>query len=231
GNGNGRLKFGTEANGGFRNCTVANIVFRSCRGLALEEVDGGILENINIHNITMMDVPSYAIYITTGKRNRGPEVKLPSRMRNVLISNVTADGVSANSGIQIMGLPEQPIEGLRLENIRLVCKGGGTEEQAAKMPPELGTGYPEPRGALSVMPTYGVFARHVRGLELANINLSFENADKRPAMICTDVDGLEVDNFKAQVGDGVAAARLDGVKNIVIRNSPVLKDVAASEAK
>ncbi len=231
GNGNGRLKFGTEANGGFRNCTVANIVFRSCRGLALEEVDGGILENINIHNITMMDVPAYAIYVTTGKRNRGPDVKQPSRMRNVLISNVTADGVSANSGIQILGLPEQPIEGLRLENIRLVCKGGGTEQQAAKTVPELGTDYPEPRGGLSVMPAYGVFARHVRGLELANITLSVENADKRPAMVCTDVDGLEVDNFKAQLGDGVAAAKLDGVKNLVIRNSPVLKDVAASEAK
>ena len=228
GNGNGRLKFGTEANGGFRNVTVANCVFRSCRGLALEEVDGGVLENINIHNITMMDVPSYAIYVTTGKRNRGPEVKQPSRMRNILISNVTADGVSANSGIQIFGLPEQPIEGLRLENIRLVCKGGGTEEQAGKMPPELNTGYPEPHG---VMPGYGVFARHVRGLELANISLSVETEDKRPAMVCSDVDGLEVDNFKAQVGDGVAAAKLEGVKNIVIRNSPILKDVAATEAK
>jgi polygalacturonase len=228
GNGNGRLKFGTEANGGFRNVTVANCVFRSCRGLALEEVDGGVLENINIHNITMMDVPSYAIYVATGKRNRGPEVKQPSRMRNILISNVTADGVSANSGIQIFGLPEQPIEGLRLENIRLVCKGGGTEEQAGKMPPELNTGYPEPHG---VMPGYGVFARHVRGLELANISLSVDKEDKRPAMVCSDVDGLEVDNFKAQVGDGVAAAKLEGVKNIVIRNSPILKDVAATEAK
>ncbi len=231
GNGNGRLKFGTEANGGFRNITIANIVFRSCRGLALEEVDGGILENININNITMMDVPSYAIYITTGKRNRGPEVKQPSRMRNILISGVTADGVSANSGIQIMGLPEQPIEGLRLENIRLVCKGGGTEEQAGKMPPELETGYPEPRGGLSVMPSYGVFARHVKGLELANISLSVLNEDKRPAMICSDVDGLEVDNFKAQIGDGVTPAKLDNVKNIVVRNSPVLKDIASSDAK
>ena len=229
GNGNGRLKFGTEANGGFRNCTVANIVFRSCRGLALEEVDGGVLENINIHNITMMDVPSYAIYITTGKRNRGPDVKQPSRMRNVLISNVTADGVSANSGIQIMGLAEQPIEGLRLENIRLVCKGGGTKEQADKTVPELDTNYPEPRGALTVMPGYGVFARHVKGLELANITLTTETADQRPAMVCSDVDGLEVDNFKAQLGDGVAAAKMDGVKNIVIRNSPVLKTAGAPE--
>ena len=228
GNGNGRLKFGTEANGGFRNVTVANIVFRSCRGLALEEVDGGVLENININNITMIDVPSYAIYVTTGKRNRGPDVKQPSRMRNILISNVTADGVSANSGIQIFGLPEQPIEGLRLENIRLVCRGGGTEEQAAKMPAELNAGYPEPKG---VMPGYGVFARHVRGLELANITLSLEKEDKRPAMVCTDIDGLEVDNFKAQLGDGVVAAKFDGVKNVVVRNSPILKDVAGAEAK
>lgn len=224
----GRIKFGTEANGGFRNVTVANCVFRSCKGLALEEVDGGVLENININNITMMDVVSYAIYITTGKRNRGPNVMQPSRMRNVLIANVTADGVSANSGIQIFGLPEQPIEGLRLENIRLVCKGGGTEAQANKTPPELDTGYPEPRG---VMPGYGVFARHVRGLELANINLSFENDDKRPAMVCADVDGLEVDNFKAELSEGITAARMDQVKNVVIRNSPVLKNVTATIQK
>ncbi len=71
-NGNGRIKFGTESTGGFRNCTVANCTFRNCRGLALEEVDGGILENITINNITMMDAKTYAIYITTGKRDRTP---------------------------------------------------------------------------------------------------------------------------------------------------------------
>lgn len=226
GNGNGRLKFGTEANGGFRNVTVANCVFRSCRGIALEEVDGGILENININNITMMDVPSYAVYITTGKRNRGPDVKQPSRIRNVSISNLTADGVSMDSGIQIFGMPDQPIEGLRLDNIQLICKGGGTEAQGNKMPPELGTGYPEPRG---IMPGYGVFARHVHDLELANIRLSVDKEDKRPAMVCSDIDGLEVDNFKAQTADGVSAAKLNDVKNVVIRNSPILNGVAESK--
>lgn len=228
GSGTGRIKFGTESNGGFRNVTVANCVFRSCKGLALEEVDGGILENININNITMMDINSYAIYITTGKRNRGPNVPQPSRMRNVLISNVTVDGVSADSGIRIFGLPEQPIEGLRLSNIRLISKGGGTEEQANKMPPELATGYPEPRG---VMPGYGIFARHVHGLELANFNFSFEDEDRRPAMVCDDVDGLEVDNFKAQLGEGVSAAKMDDVKNVSIRNSPVLKNVTTTMEK
>ena len=34
-----------------------------CKGLALEEVDGGIMENITITNLSMMDVMTYAIYI------------------------------------------------------------------------------------------------------------------------------------------------------------------------
>jgi polygalacturonase len=219
-NGTGRIKFGTEANGGFRNVTISNCTFRGCRGLALEEVDGGILENFTISNIAMMDVAGYPIYITTGKRNRGPDVTTVSRMRNIFISNIIATSVDMNSGIQITGMQEQPIEGLRLENIRLVFNGGGTKKDAARVPPELGTGYPEPRG---IMPAYGVFARHVKDLELDNVHVSFENEDLRPAMVCIDVNGLEIDNFKAQIAAGVTPARLEQVKGIVIRNSPILK--------
>jgi polygalacturonase len=218
----GRIKFGTESNGGFRNCTVANCTFRNCRGLALEEVDGGIMENITINNITMMDVAAYPIYITLGKRNRGPEVTVPSWARNILISNVIATGVEPMSGIQITGTPEEPIDGLRLENIRMVFKGGGSAEDAARVPKELGTGYPEPRN-LGIMPAYGVFARHVHDLELANVRLSFEKEDLRPAMAFVDVDGLEIDGFKAQFASGVAPARFEAVKGLVIRDSPVLE--------
>jgi polygalacturonase len=226
--GNGRIKFGTESNGGFRNVTISNCVFRGCKGLAMEEVDGGILENITINNIAMMDVASYPIYITTGKRHRGPDVAGPSRMKNILISNVVATGVSRASGIEIFGLPEQPVEGIRLENIRLIFEGGGSKEQARNVPQELGTGYPEPRG---VMPAYGLFARHARGLELANFNLSFEKDDFRPAIACVDVDGLEIDNFKAQLAAGVpAAAFADNVRRITVRNSPVLDGTKAGPA-
>jgi Pectate lyase superfamily protein len=224
---NGRIKFGTEANGGFRNVTVANCTFRGCRGLALEEVDGGIMENITINNLTMMDVAAYPIYITTGKRNRGPNVTAPSRARNIYISNVIATGCEPMSGIQITGLPEQPIEGVRLENIRIEFKGGGTKENAERVPPELGTQYPEPRN-VGVMPSYGLFARHVRDLEVANVRFTFEKEDLRPAVVCVDVDGLEIDNLKAQLADGVPAARFDGVKRLVVRNSPVLEGIKTS---
>jgi polygalacturonase len=222
--GTGRIKFGTEANGGFRNVTVANCTFRGCHGLALEEVDGGLMENISINNLTMMDVVGYPIYLTTGERNRGPNVTEPSRMRNIFISNVIATGIEPMSGIQITGIPGHPIDGVRLENIRLEFKGGGTKIQAARVPPELGTGYPEP-GRLGVMPAYGLFARHVHDLELANISVSFEKLDLRPPLICTDVNGLEIDNFKAEVMRGVLPAKFVAVKNVVIRNSPVLDGI------
>ena len=212
-----------KSSGGFRNCTVANCTFRSCNGLALEEVDGGIMENITINNLTMMDVPDYAIYITTGKRNRTPGLTTHSRAKNILISNVIADGVGKMSGIQIMGLPEQPVEGVRLENIRLISHGGGTAKDAAINPRELGADYPEP-GKIGTLPAYGIFARHVRDLELANIQVSFLTNDLRPAAMFADVQGLEIDNFKPQVAGGVKAAVFaDNVGGIVIRNSPALE--------
>ena len=220
---NGRIKFGTESSGGFRNCTVANCTFRSCKGLALEEVDGGIMDNITINNLTMIDVPDYAIYITTGKRNRTPDLTTTSRARNILISNVIADGVGKMSGIQIMGLPEQPLEGIRLENIRLISRGGGTATDAALTPRELGQGYPEPRG-IGTLPAYGIFARHVHDLELANISVSFETNDLRPAAAFADIDGLEIDNFNPRVAEGVPAAQFgSGVRHLTVRNSPLVK--------
>jgi hypothetical protein len=172
----------------------------------------------------MMDVGVYPIYITTGKRNRAPGLtNNVSRMKNILISNVVATGVDRTSGIEINGLPDHPIEGVRLENIRLIYKGDVTKEQAdINTPRELGTGYPEP-STRELMPTYGLFARHVKDLELANINFSFLKDDYRPVIECIDVNGLEIDNFKAQLAEGVAASKFENVSGLVIRNSPVLK--------
>jgi polygalacturonase len=221
--GTGRIKFGTESSGGFRNVTVANCTFRNCRGLALEEVDGGILENISIENITMMDVIDYPIYITLGQRNRTPNATTGT-LRNISIANVIATGVDKKSGIQITGLPGHDLEGVRLRNIRLQFVGAGTKEEAAIHPPELDTGYPEP-SKIGTMPSYGLFARHVKDLELADVRFTVEKEDLRPAMVCDDVDGLEIDNFQAQLAQGVPAAVWTGVKGIVVRNSPALDGI------
>jgi polygalacturonase len=223
----GRIKFGTESTGGFRNCSVSNCTFRSCRGLALEEVDGGSMENITIDNLAMQDVFTYAIYLTIGKRDRTPNSTATSRMRNISISNVTATGVDSMSGIQVMGLPEQPIEDIRLSNISLACDGGGSREDAARVVPELGAGYPE-ASYLGRLSAYGVFARHVRGLQLAGITISTQAPEQRPAILCEDVDGLDILGFEAPVVPGVPVAKFTGVENLRITAAPALAGIAAT---
>ncbi|KAA6310003.1 hypothetical protein EZS27_038614, partial [termite gut metagenome] len=59
----GRIKSGTESSGGFNNITISNCVFEHCRGLALETVDGGDLEDITISNITMRDIVNAPIFL------------------------------------------------------------------------------------------------------------------------------------------------------------------------
>jgi polygalacturonase len=224
----GRIKFGTESSGGFRNCTVTKCTFDSCRGLALEEVDGGLLENIKVSDLTMKNISPYAIYVTTGRRNRTPNLTTQSRLKNVVISNVTIDGVSKTSGIQITGMPGQPLEGIRLENIRMTTNGGGTKEDATRKFPELEKDYPEP-GPLGITPAWGVFARHVRGLELVNIQLKFKEVDLRPAAQFEDVQDLLLEKFDPQVIDGVppvvyaesGKGKDSGtVSGVVVRDSP-----------
>lgn len=218
----GRVKFGTESSGGFRNCKVTNCRFYSCCGLAIEEVDGGICENITFDGIKMYDSFRYGIYIVTGCRNRTPNLLTDSRMRNINIKNVTIDG-SNSSGMQIFGMPDKPIQGIHLSNIIMNCNGGGTAEDAKIIPNELATGYPDPKHTGNV-PAYGIFARHVKDLDMKNITYTLKSDDVRSAGIFVDVDGLTLDNFKAQVLTGVKVAEFKyNVKNVKITNSPGLK--------
>jgi len=84
----GRIKFGTESNGGFKNITISNCVFEYCRGLALETVDGGLLEDVTISNITMRDISNSPIFLRLGSRVRGPRGTPVGALRRVNINNV-----------------------------------------------------------------------------------------------------------------------------------------------
>ena len=186
----GRIKFGTESNGGFRNCVVANCTFRNCQGLALEEVDGGTMDNIIVSNLVMENINGYPIYVTLGERNRGPYTSTHTGVaRNIYIRNVSVLNADSVSGIQLTGSPGHPLEHVELQNIWIQFAGGGTAEQAARDFPELSHGYPEP-GRLGITPSYGLFARHVKGLLLDNVTFATLTPDQRPAVLTVDVTNL-----------------------------------------
>ncbi len=228
---NGRIKFGTESNGGFRNCTVSNCTFKFCRGLALEEVDGGIMENITISNLTMTDINGYPIYITLGERNRDPDKTAVPVGKNIIISNVVATMLDSLSGIHITGTPLHYLENIRISNVLFINNGGGAKELENIDFPELGKGYPELYMLKSATPSYGVYARHVKGLEINDVRVSYNKEDKRPAIACVDVDGLEINNFRAKVAEGTKASIFQSVKNLTIYNSSVLDETKAANNK
>lgn len=219
----GRIKFGTESSGGFRDCKVNNCTFLSCAGFALEEVDGGIIENISVSNLKMENPKNYVLYIVTGNRDRTPNLTTKSRMKNVTISDVTAEGADIMSGIQIFGMADQPIENLSLANIRIAAKGGGTDADAARVPKDLGKQYPDPSGKGN-MPAYGIFARHVKDLKLSNLDFTQQSPDRRPVAQFENIHGLVADNVKGQVAEGVRFAKFGpDVTGIQISNSPELE--------
>ena len=181
----GRIKLGTESNGGYRNITISNCTCMWSSGLAFEEVDQGRMENITVSNISLSHVHHYPIYITTGCRNRGPkEVTRMSSARDIYINNVIADDCDSLAGIIITGMEGEPIRNVSLTNIRIQYRGGGKKVTTPYR--EQGTNYPEPRWA-GPTPAYGLFARHVDGLHLQNVNFELLRPDERPDVIFEDV--------------------------------------------
>ena len=185
----GRIKLGTESNGGYRNITISNCSCMWSSGLAFEEVDQGRMENIVVTNISLSHVHHYPIYITTGCRNRGPKERTDvSSARDISINNVIADDCDSLAGIIITGMEGEPIRNVSLSDIRIQYRGGG--KKVTKSYREQGTNYPEPRWA-GPTPAYGLFARHVDGLQLRNVKFELMRPDERPDIILEDVKNYD----------------------------------------
>ena len=182
----GRIKLGTEAGGGFRNIRISNCVFEYCRGLALEQVDGGVLEDIAVKNITMRDIANAPIFIRLGARLRRPDTTAPGKVRRILIDGIVADALSADHGILTVGLPGHPIKDVVLSNLQFNHVGGGTAAQAAREVPELERAYPDPH-VFGVIPAWGLFARHVSNLTFRGLDLRSQSPDQRPAVLLDNV--------------------------------------------
>lgn len=222
----GRIKFGTESNGGFKNITISNCVFEYCRGLALETVDGALLEDISISNITMRDVSNSPLFLRLGGRMRGPQGVPVGKLRRILISNLIAYNADAHFASILSGLPEHDIEDVKLDNIRIWYRPiDSAFTSVQKLVPEHEKAYPEP-AKMGVLPAYGFFIRHAKNLELNNIEISYLGAETRPAFYIEDVKGMEMRNVKAKPVAGSSLFVLKNVSGFTISESKGIKSRA-----
>ena len=232
------IKFGTSSNGGFKNIKIENIkvydTFRSA--IALESVDGGILENIEVNNITATNTGN-GIFIRLGHRNKDDRYSI---LRNVSIKNVTVeipfDRPDKNYDLRgpdlpffhnpfpcsITGIPGHPVENVTLENIAITFPGRGNDGLAflpvnrLKDVPEQEAEYPE-FSMFGELPAWAFYVRHVSGLSMKNITVKAGAPDYRPAFVFDDVDGLILNKFNIQEEDSDKQLIFRNVKNSELR--------------
>src|ERR1035438_641284 len=242
----GRIKIGTESEGDFRNIAISNVVFDRSRGLALESVDGAHIEDIAISNITMRDVSNAPIFIRLGSRMRAPEGTPIGSVRRVSISNVVAYDADPRYGSIISGIPGHDVEDVKLNDIRILYRGGLNLDQVAKQPadlvntfffrasggvppreafdtPEREKEYPEP-SMFGMLPAYGFFIRHAKGIEMHNVEVGFMKEDRRPAFVLDHVIGVDFQHVKAARTEGIPALVMMKARGIKVRGCTGIAD-------
>lgn len=224
----GRVKFGTESTGGFRTIAISNVVFEHCRGLALETVDGGWLEDVTISNLTMRNV-QMPLFLRLGARMRGPVGVPVGFLRRVSINGVTTIDADPRYPSCLAGIPGHPIEDVKLSNIRHHLAGGLSPGDAVADPPELETAYPEP-SMFGTLPAYGFFVRHARGISWDNVDVRFGRPDTRPACVLRDVTDADVHHGRADQVAGTPTFVLDGVDDFRVSDGRPVPEARVDHA-
>jgi polygalacturonase len=190
----GRIKLGTESNGDFRRIRIANCRFERSRGLAIESVDGGTIEDVLAENIAMDEVTTAPLFLRLGARLRGPEGTEVGAIRGVEIRGLSARGIDPRFAAILAGLPGNRVECIRLRDLDLSFDGG--HGHSVPTPPELADAYPEP-SMFGPTPAWGLWSRHVTGLDVKGLRLGREGTDPRPPVLLddTEVAGVEDTQF------------------------------------
>jgi polygalacturonase len=206
------IKFGTASVGGFKNVIIKDIkvydTFRSA--IAIESVDGGFIENIDVSNIQAINTGN-AIFIRLGQRSGDK----PGSIKNVSIKNIKVQVPFGRPDINydlrgpevdffhnpfpssIVGLKGYRIENVVLENIEIKYPGRASKAMAymalnrMNQVPEAVQDYPE-FSMFGELPSYGFYVRHVNGIQMKNIKFTLEETDFRPAFIFDDVQNLKM---------------------------------------
>lgn len=229
------VKCGSASYGGFRNIRISDITvhdtFRSA--IALETVDGGILDNITVDCITAHNTGN-PLFICLGARHDDR----PGICRNITIRNLTATvpfgrpdeaydlrGPEVNYfhnpwPSSIAGLPGRDIENIVLEDLDLTYPGRATKGMAyvglyrVGEVNEAAEGYPE-FSMYGELPSWAFYLRHINGIRLSNITLKLADSDFRPAIVLDDVKDYQLSDITypehtspdRQVFDADAAAQ------------------------
>jgi Glycosyl hydrolases family 28 len=227
----GAIKIGTESMAAFENIRVSDCYIYETNngGIKLLTVDGAHIRNVEVFNIKMVDVKT-PILVRLGSRlsvfRKGQDTQQQTgTLENVVIRDVQAVSSDTTqlkppSGILITGVPGHDIENLTLQNISIQLPGTGSAASARQAVPEAIDKYPEVKTFGPSVPAYGLWARHVKGLRLINLQFSLKENDLRPAIVIEDGKAVEISNCNlAQTTGAESLIRLENVTGATIKGT------------
>jgi polygalacturonase len=211
----GRIKLGTETNGGFRNVRISDCICTNSRGILMGIVDGGTLEDVSVSGITLRDPVNHPLFVHHGARMRAPRGTPIGAIRRVRFEDVAVSGARFPCGIE--GIADAPVEDVTFRNIDIAAAGGGTREDALRVPEyrretSLEVSY------LGTLPAAGFYARHARRITIRDVSLRTAVPDARPMIALRNVEGA--------ILDGIASP----MPRDVVLDSRDSRDVALGDA-
>jgi polygalacturonase len=218
------LKIGEEGGGDFENiiikdCEVysedAPLNQRVISGIAVEMSTGYRIDGVSFSNIKMRNVRTPIYVRLQGKMGHNFE---PARgsVANVHISNVRATGAILTSSIT--GQPGVPVQQISLSDVQITTDEPGKDEWVGLNVPEKTNAYDE-ANMMGRFPSYGIYARHVKGLHLENVSIKSTVGDPRPMLVCDDVQALTVQGVRGTPSASHAFLDLRNVETAVIRGN------------
>lgn len=149
-------------------------------GIAIEAVDGSIVEGFEITNIQMDNV-ACPIFIRIGNRDMYDLKDYKSEIHNISISNVIATRAELPitiSGVKEEGREAKFITSVHLENINITYNNSNYSPKLQDIIPEASKDYPEAWN-YGDLPAYGVFARYVESLTIINLEVTTREIEDR----------------------------------------------------
>lgn len=190
----GRIKLGTESNGGFRNIQISDCSCDTTRGILVGVVDGGVLEDVTISNITLRNPVNHPLFVRQAARLRAPVGTTVGACRRVRFDQIEVSGADGRYPCGVAGIVDGQIEDVSFSDIHVVSSGGGTAADALLEPKEKRESSLE-ISFMKTLPAYGFYARHARGLALRDCAFTTEKHDARPAIMLDDVKGGRINGF------------------------------------
>ncbi len=204
----GRIKLGTETNGGFRNVRISDCICTNSRGILVGIVDGGVMEDVVVSDITLRDPVNHPLFVHHGARMRAPKGTPVGAIRRVRFEDVQVSGADPRYPCGVEGFADGPVEDVSFVGVEVTSPGGGTVADATREPEyrretSLEVSY------LKTLPAHGLWARHAKRLTVRDCRFAVEQRDARPAVALRHVEGALIDGLVSSKARDAAVSAKD----------------------